>query len=113
MPTHKTERKWVVTVTRAEGDDWPDTPKRYSNLVFRPQSLTIIFTDRHGGVAIESAEASGPRIIKGTPGKERKSERWFDLITGLDTGCYPDWVVSIAAEILAAEILAQVATRED
>lgn len=83
---------WHVVLTRAEGDDWPDRPCRYTSVGkwYRPHSLTLDY-DQHGDLpVIVRCEIAGYRLRSdGKPGTLEHAECPF-------AGEWPEWVNELA-----------------
>ncbi len=49
MPAYQTERKWIVTLKRSGGDDWPDIKRQFTrSSVFRPDTVIVTISRREG-----------------------------------------------------------------
>lgn len=97
MPACQTERKWIVTLKRSEGDDWPDIKRQFTrSSVFRPDTVIVTISRREGAEPrIEEVSAAGPRVLKaGLSAIDRYSEQWT-------RGQRPEWwLADLAAEVL-------------
>jgi hypothetical protein len=59
------ETTWLVTITREDGDNWPDTEKQYSKQVIRPALVEISFYQRADGnlARVNEIYVKGPRVL--------------------------------------------------
>lgn len=104
MSARQAERKWVVTVQCDESDDWPDIDREDYRITFRPHVIVITFAEDPSAIGAKGVTASGQRVHKdGTLGNS-DGEAWHRI-----SDC-PAWIASLAAEILADEILPTAST---
>jgi hypothetical protein len=88
---------WAVTVTREEGDDWPNLSKQYTDKTFRPTRLRIQFDQTDDdAVEMSAVTASGPRLLSGGRLGAVVDDRWYGMPAN------QSWLAAIVREVSPA-----------
>lgn len=104
-------KKWTVTLTPEEGDNWPDI-QWSETYTFRPEWIVISLAqgEDHEEPRLILAEARGHRVLKsGKLSTQPKTDCWH---TYGATGRFnrelphaiPDWIAALAYEALASVV---------